>query len=127
MVSDGISFKITLKRKINVKLFNLISELLIQHDGNCNKVLQSINNDYPNITIGNIDSVRRKLKHKGYQFKNYKHNMKISEIEREYLLSVLDNSDLSPSAAFRKISSDKKLSHVTIYDLKYLKRKYRVN
>ena len=126
MVSDGISFKITLKRKINAKLFNLISELLIQHDGNCNKVLQSINNDYPNITIGNIDSVRRKLKREGHRFKNYKRNIKISEKEREYLLKILDEVSLSPSAAYKKIKSDKRLSHVTIYDLKYLKRKYRM-
>ena len=126
MVSDGILFDIMLKRKIDPNLYKIISELLIRYNGNCNIVLKHIHDQYPNITIGNIDSVRRKLKRKGHCFKNYKHNIKISEKEREYLLKILDESSLSPSAAYKKIKSDKRLSHVTIYDLKYLKRKYRM-
>lgn len=82
--------------------------------------------NHPNITIGNIDSVCRKLKREGHRFKNYKRNIKISEKEREYLLKILDEASLSPSAAYKKIKSNKRLSHVTIYDLKYLKRKYRM-
>lgn len=126
MVSNGISFDIMLKRKIDSTLYKIISDLLIRYDGNCNIVLKHIHYQYPNINISNIDSVRRKLKREGHRFKSYKHNIKISEKEREYLLKILDEVSLSPSAAYKKIKSDKRLSHVTIYDLKYLKRKYRM-
>ena len=57
-----------------------------------------------------------------YHFPNMKLNKKISENDRLLLVELLKNYDMSPSKAFKHID-EVDVENVTIYDLKYIKRR----
>ena len=124
MASNGVVFGVTWNKKIDNSAFELISKLLIEFDGNCSHVLEHIQGEYPDITLSNVYSVRKKLKPDNI-FRDHRRNRKISEKTRGELLQILDSANLSPSKAFDIIKNYKRFDHVTVYDLKYLKRKYR--
>jgi hypothetical protein len=121
----GVETAVLLKKKLHDDVWELISGLLIKHNGDHNKVHQELLSlGYADISIYNIHTVKSAMK--DAHFPNMKLNRKITEDERKILIQILKDNDLSPSKAIKRIS-DLGMEHVTIYDLKYLKRKYLVN
>ena len=99
-----------------------IEHALIELNGSLVKAFESITDKYPRLTINDIGTVKNRMISKGFAFPNGKLNRKISESLRAELLQLLANNDWSPSNTYSKIKD--KMPDVTIYDLKYLKRKY---
>ena len=127
LIKNGHDFRIKYRLKLNDPiLMKLIIDLLIKYDGNVQTVYSIINEKYPDITDKNIKTVKSNLSHNGIHFKNGIHNRKISEEVRNQLLHLLEINDWSVSATYKYISNLKEFDLVSVYDLKYLKRKYGV-
>lgn len=122
--NEHISFDICHKKKITPSIFEEIRDLLIRTNGDSNEVLEILQSKYPELNIHNIKSVKVKLSKNGIAFKNMKYNIKISEAQRKELLNLLENNNWSPSKTFKHINQIKEYKNVSIYDLRYLKRKY---
>ena len=124
LVANGITFTVKFVRKFNEKSLILVKELIIKYNGNSKKVYEEIHDKFPDITIQNIKSVRDSMKKNGHDFINFKYNIKITEDQRLRLLKLLKENDSSPSKTYHEICKIDEFKNVTIYDLKYLKRKY---
>lgn len=123
----NMNFEVAYTKKISEEMFNEIKNLLIATEGDSNKVLSDLSIKYPALTIHNIKSVKRILINEGFQLRNMKHNRKLSEEEREILINILKANNKSPQKTFDIISNDDRFKNISIYDLKYLKRKYLTN
>ena len=86
-------------------------------------VFNDLKKIYPNtsITKYNIGTIKSNMR-SSYHFPNMKLNKKISENDRLLLVELLKNYDMSPSKAFKHID-EVDVENVTIYDLKYIKRR----
>lgn len=122
---EHLSFKVNQQRKITPEIYQEIKELIIKYDGNLNKVFPLINDKYPEIDFYNLKSIKRKMLLKEHiQLKNWSYNIKITEEQRVELLKLLKDNDNSPAKTFKIIKTLPEFSNVTVYDLKYLKRKH---
>ena len=125
LISMGYSFKVKYEVKLNdPTVVDLIRLCLIKYNGDTVKVYEAIHDSYPNISRKNIYTIRAIMKNEGYEFTNYKLNRKISEDMIAELIQLLREHDMSPSKTIKFISDNEKYNNVTVYDLKYLKRKY---
>ena len=64
------------------------------------------------------------MKSEGFKFIDGKRNIKIKENERSMLIKLLYQYDLSPYKLYHHLQTIEGFEHVSVYDLKYLKRKY---
>lgn len=67
-------------------------------------------------------SVRASINNK-YKFPDGKLNRKINTSERLKLIKVLKDNDMSPAKTYEAIRKSHEFDNVSIYDLKYIKRK----
>lgn len=125
MRKEGFKFPQLCRAPMGPQMISDIKRLLIENDGDFQYVYRKIKSMYPNepLTIHNIKTVKASLK-SSYRFKDLKRNRKISETERSQLIQILKNTNWSPAEAYRCIQNNESYKHVTVYDLKYLKRKY---
>ena len=123
--TEHITFKVMQHHKITKEMYQEIKKLIIKYDGNLNNVFPLIHDKYPQIDLYNLKSIKRKmLTDENIQLKNWKCNIKITEEQRAELLKLLKDNDNSPAKTFKIIETLSEFSNVTVYDLKYLKRKY---
>ena len=122
--NENMSFKIRQYVKITPEIYKELKDLIIQYDGNINDVMNLIHDKYPDINIYNLKSIKRKMLKENIQLKNWSHNIKITESQRSELIQLLKDNNISPAKTFDIIKDNPRFSNVTVYDLKYLKRKY---
>lgn len=101
---------------------SFIRDTLIEENGIPLKTYEKVHEVFERITIKDIQTVKIKMKREGYTFINAKTNRKISDELRDELISLLKENNMSPSKTYSVIQN--KGYDVTIYDLKYIKRKY---
>lgn len=123
MVQNGYAFRIRYTKKLTPEISDVIRDLLIDTNGNVRAVYEKIHTDFPNITISNIGTIRALMVKDGHLFTNWKRNRKITEHQRAELLYMLREYQ-SVSKVYNIIKDDPNFSNVTIYDIKYLRRKY---
>lgn len=127
LVSQGEEFGVKHNRKLDdPNLVRLIKDLLIQYEGQVMSVYNIIKDEFPQITPSNIGTVKVQMSNDGYYFKNGRLNRKISEEERKRLIRLLEINNWSVSKTYKQISDLDEFKHVSVYDIKYLKRKYGV-
>lgn len=120
--NNGVDTGVSQKKKLYDDIWELISRLLIKYNGDHNKVYEELLSlGYDNISVHNIYTVKSSMK--DLNFPNMKLNRKITENDRKKLIQLLKDNDLSPAKTI-KVIHDLEMDHVTVYDLKYLKRKY---
>lgn len=124
MIKSGMKFDVKFEKKFTEESRSLVEKLLMDFDGNIHVVYNKIHDEFVDITIENIKSVKSQMARNGYVFTNMKHNRKINETERTAIIDILKKNNNSPSRAMKQISNDPNLIHVTVYDVKYIKRKY---
>lgn len=127
LVSQGEEFGVKHNRKLDdPNLVRLIKDLLIQYEGQVMSAYNIIKDEFPQITPSNIGTVKVQMSNDGYHFKNGRLNRKISEEERKRLIRLLEINNWSVSKTYKQISDLDEFKHVSVYDIKYLKRKYGV-
>jgi len=120
-IESGENVTILHYKKLYDDVLELTRELLIKYNGDRNPVLKALHEmGYTDITVANISTVKESMKE--FNFPNMKLNRKIKEDEREILKKILKKCDMSPSKAIKEVHR-LGLNHVTVYDMKYLKRK----
>ena len=125
LVNTGIKFAVRYVKKLDdPKIVKLLRDLLFKYDGKIMKVYDVVKHELPQITTRNIATVKTQLKHEGYTFKNGKLNRKISEEERRCLIHLLKTNEWSVAKTYKQLSNIPRFNHVSVYDIKYLKRKY---
>ena len=127
LVSQGEEFGVKHNRKLDdPNLVRLIKDLLIQYEGHVMSAYNIIKDEFSQITPSNIGTVKVQMSNDGYHFKNGRLNRKISEEERKRLIRLLEINNWSVSKTYKQISDLDEFKHVSVYDIKYLKRKYGV-
>lgn len=127
LVSQGKEFGVRYNRKLDdPNLVRLIKDLLVQYEGRVMSVYNIIKEEFPQITPDNVGTVKVQMSHGGYHFKDGRLNRKISEEERKRLIHLLEINEWSVSKTYKHISDLDEFKHVSVYDIKYLKRKYGV-
>ena len=103
---------------------SFIKSELLKFNGHIPSVYNNVIKRFPRLKCNDITTIKMKMRKSGIHFPNGKTNIKITDSQREILLNILIKYDLSPSKTFNFIKNDESFKNVTIYDLKYLKRKY---
>ena len=123
MIQEGFNFSIRQKVKLTKDIRNIIEKLLVFYNGDCNKVLEELHKrGITDIFVYNIGTVRASINNK-YKFPDGKLNRKINTSERLKLIKVLKDNDMSPAKTYEAIRKSHEFDNVSIYDLKYIKRK----
>lgn len=97
---------------------------LIRFNGHIPSVYNNVVKKFPRIRYNDIGTIKIKMRNEGIHFPNGKTNIKITDSQRSKLIQLLQQNELSPSKTFDVIKDNSAFKNVTIYDLKYLKRKY---
>lgn len=124
MIREGYEFGIKHYKKLTDDVLLIVRDSLIRNDGSQLKTFNELHSTFPDLTISNIDTVKEMMKHEGIEFIDGHRNRKIKESERNELIKLFYLYDLSPSKLYHHLQTIKGFEHVSIFDLKYLKRKY---
>lgn len=120
----NIDFPKLCKEPMTHDEISYIEQMLIKFNGSMSQAYSEIIKKYPRITIKDVCTIKMKMKSKGNVFPDGKTNIKITDQQRNKLLQLLKDNNYSPSKTYANIRDNNEFDNVTIYDLKYLKRKY---
>lgn len=123
MKFTGYEFSINHIVKLTPEMLTYVEKILDENNGSIVKTLAIAKTVYPELTYSNVDSIKIKLKKMGRVYVDGARNRKITEQQRAQLIELIREHQ-SVSTVYNMIRNDSYFENVTVYDLKYLKRKY---
>lgn len=120
--TNGYDFILLMNQELKLQLFPidaLVASVYIPIPKELeykNIIVNHKNGDTRDISLANLEWIE--------DIEIWSHNIKITEEQRVELLKLLKDNNNSPAKTFKIIETLPEFSNVTVYDLKYLKRKY---